>query len=112
MKNKKEDFEKRYPGRGKEVMYATATKMAKKIAEQMDDEPAVSTPAVDNKKEMMDVKKLANLKMLQQKKQQIDRQKLQMQRSGKLPLEASYQPEGEVLEDYMMVKKDGSSVRM
>ena len=112
MKNKKEDFEKRYPGRGKEVMYATATKMAKKIAEQMDDEPAVSTPAVDNKKEMMDVKKLANLKMLQQKKQQIDRQKLQMQRSGKLPLEASYQPEGEVLEDYMMVKKDGSRVRM
>jgi hypothetical protein len=99
MKNKKEDFEKRYPGRGKEVMYATATKMAKKIAEQMDDEPAVSTPAVDNKKEMMDVKKLANLKMLQQKKQQIDRQKLQMQRSGKLPLEASYQPEGEILDE-------------
>jgi hypothetical protein len=112
MKSNKADFEKRYPGRGKEVMYATATKMAKKIAEQMDDEPAVSTPAVDNKKEMMDVKKLANLKMLQQKKQQIDRQKLQMQRSGKLPLEASYQPEGEVLEDYMMVKKDGSRVRM
>jgi hypothetical protein len=99
MKNKKEDFEKRYPGRGKEVMYATATKMAKKIAEQMDDEPAVSTPAVDNKKEMMDVKKLANLKMLQQKKQQIDRQKLQMQRSGKLPLEASYQPEGEQIDE-------------
>jgi hypothetical protein len=112
MKSNKADFEKRYPGRGEEVMYATATKMAKKIAEQMDDEPAVSTPAVDNKKEMMDVKKLANLKMLQQKKQQIDRQKLQMQRSGKLPLEASYQPEGEVLEDYMMVKKDGSRVRM
>jgi hypothetical protein len=32
MKDKAEDFEKRYPGRGKEVMYATATKMAKKIA--------------------------------------------------------------------------------
>jgi hypothetical protein len=41
MKSNKADFEKRYPGRGKEVMYATATKMAKKIAEQMDDEPAV-----------------------------------------------------------------------
>ena len=34
MKSKASDFEKRYPGRGKEVMYATATKMAKKIAEQ------------------------------------------------------------------------------
>jgi hypothetical protein len=99
MKSQSADFEKRYPGRGKEVMYATATKMAKKIAEQMTDEPAVSTPAVDNKKEMIDVKKLANLKMLQQKKQQIDRQKLQMQRTGKLPLEASYQPEGEVIDE-------------
>ena len=34
MKDKSSDFEKRYPGRGKEVMYATATKMAKKMAEQ------------------------------------------------------------------------------
>jgi hypothetical protein len=30
MKKVKGDFEQRYPGRGKEVMYATATKMAKK----------------------------------------------------------------------------------
>jgi hypothetical protein len=43
MKDKAADFEKRYPGRGKEVMYATATKMAKKIAEQMDDETSTST---------------------------------------------------------------------
>jgi hypothetical protein len=34
MKSNKADFEKRYPGRGEEVMYATATKMANKIAEQ------------------------------------------------------------------------------
>ena len=34
MKDKASDFEKRYPGRGKEVMYATATKMAKKVVEQ------------------------------------------------------------------------------
>ena len=38
MKSKLKDFEKRYPGRGKEVMYATATKMAKKMAEQYIDE--------------------------------------------------------------------------
>ena len=106
MKSQSADFEKRYPGRGKEVMYATATKMAKKIAEQMTDEPAVSTPVVDNKKEMMDVKKLANLKMLQQKKQQIDRQKLQMQRTGKLPLEASYQPEGNVIDELNRAERE------
>ena len=34
MKKNKNGFEERYPGRGKEMMYATATKMAKKIAEQ------------------------------------------------------------------------------
>ena len=46
MKKNIGDFEKRYPGRGKEVMYATATKMAKKVAEdanqideRMHDEP-------------------------------------------------------------------------
>jgi len=31
MKDKKSDFEKRYPGRGEEVMYATATKKAKEM---------------------------------------------------------------------------------
>jgi hypothetical protein len=56
MKSNKADFEKRYPGRGEEVMYATATKIAKKVAEQMNNEPpiATATPAIDNKKEMMD----------------------------------------------------------
>jgi len=36
MKKDKKGFESRYPGRGKEVMYATATKMAKKVAEGLD----------------------------------------------------------------------------
>ena len=44
MKDKAADFEKRYPGRGKEVMYATATKMAKKMAEQaMELQPKTQT---------------------------------------------------------------------
>jgi hypothetical protein len=34
MKDKSSEFEKKYPGRGKEVMYATATKIAKKVAEE------------------------------------------------------------------------------
>lgn len=38
MKKNLSDFEKRYPGRGKEVMYATATKIAKKMAEEYMDE--------------------------------------------------------------------------
>jgi len=38
---------------------------------------------------MMDKQKLANMKMLQQKQQMLQRQKLQMQKSGKLPLEAN-----------------------
>ncbi|NDH07506.1 hypothetical protein EBX93_16570 [bacterium] len=36
MKKSAKDFEKRYPGRGKEVMYATATKQAKKVAEEFE----------------------------------------------------------------------------
>lgn len=34
MKDKSTEFEKKYPGRGKKVMYATATKIAKKVAEE------------------------------------------------------------------------------
>jgi hypothetical protein len=34
MKSSKKDFEKRYPGRGEEVMYATATKQAEKKKEE------------------------------------------------------------------------------
>ena len=90
MKSRVGDFEKRYPGRGKEVMYATATKMAKKMAEQaLPTEAPSPEPTVDKKKEMLDKQKYANMKMLQQKQQMLQRQKLQMQKSGKLPLEAN-----------------------
>ena len=37
MKSMKKDFEKRYPGRGEEVMYATATKLAKKKKKKEED---------------------------------------------------------------------------
>jgi hypothetical protein len=42
MKSKLPEFEKRYPGRGKEVLYATATKMAQKIAEQKSNNSAIN----------------------------------------------------------------------
>jgi len=87
MKKSAADFEKRYPGRGKEVMYATATKMAKKVAEQKEDETTTPTATpLEKGKEMLDKQKLANLRMLQQKKQQLERQKLNLQKQGRLPI--------------------------
>jgi len=76
----------------------TAERGGRKLGEQMSDTSTTPDPAVDRKQEMLDKAKLANLKMLQQKQQMLQRQKLQMQKTGKLPLEASYQPEGEVVE--------------
>jgi len=89
MKDKKADFEKRYPGRGEEVMYATATKMAKKIAEQMADEPSVAPSGIDKKKEVLDRQKLSNQRMLQQKERQLQNQKMQMKKRGVLPVETN-----------------------
>jgi len=37
MKSSKKDFEKRYPGRGEEVMYATATKISQKKKKKEED---------------------------------------------------------------------------
>lgn len=73
----------------------------KKVSEQMLPEPTTEpvNSMVDKKVELLNKSKIANLKMIQQKKQQIERQKLQMQKSGKLPLEASYQPEGEQISE-------------
>ena len=46
MKKSKGDFEKRYGDRGEEVMYATATKMAKKKAEESKDKEEVEETTV------------------------------------------------------------------
>ena len=89
MKDKASDFEKRYPGRGKEVMYATATKMAKKVAEQaMELQPKTQTQTKEKPLDTnLDRQKYSNLKMMQQKQQQLQKQKLNLQKQGKLPLE-------------------------
>jgi hypothetical protein len=82
------DFEKRYPGRGMEVKMATATKMAKKMVEQMMNSPQ---PTQEPKEKPLDTaierQKYTNLKMMQQKQQQLQKQKLNLQKQGKLPLE-------------------------
>jgi len=72
----------------------TARRGGRKLGEQMSGmtgsgQPVSSQkPEIDKRQEMINKQKYANLKMLQQKKQQLERQKLQMQKSGKLPLEA------------------------
>jgi hypothetical protein len=91
MKDKAADFEKRYPGRGKEVMYATATKMAKKIAEQA---LGMQTPTEDPKEKS----KNAQIVMAQKKQVMAKLQQL----NQKVPLSDSY----------LMVNKDGSRVIM
>jgi hypothetical protein len=73
---------------------AIAAKLAaerggRRLGEQMIDKPVASTPdpALEKKREMLDKQKIANMKMLQQKQQTLQRQRLQMQKSGKLPLD-------------------------
>jgi hypothetical protein len=79
MKKSAGDFEKRYPGRGKEVMYATATKQAKKLAEEETQDPAEKKVEKQQQQRM--------LQLLQQKQRAV--------KSGVTGISASYEPEGE-----------------
>jgi hypothetical protein len=101
MKDKAADFEKRYPGRGKEVMYATATKMAKKMAEQaMELQPKTQS---SQKPDQQQKKVQQQQDRMKQQEVQILQRKLQALRSapkGTDPsIMASYEPEGEVLDE-------------
>jgi hypothetical protein len=88
MKEKSADFENRYPGRGKEVMYATATKMAKKMAEQVLPTNTVNDePAIDKKKVMLNKQNIANQQIVQKKERDLQIRKLQMKKKGVLPIE-------------------------
>ena len=71
MKDKAAEFEKRYPGRGKEVMYATATKMAKKMTEQaLELQPKTQSQSQqsDPRAKQIQQKDIANKKRLLQQK--------------------------------------------
>jgi len=81
MKKSAGDFEKRYPGRGKEVMYATATKQAKKLAEEETQDPAEKRIQKQQQQRM--------LQLLQQKQRAV--------RSGVTDISASYEANGEQL---------------
>jgi len=92
MKKSAGDFEKRYPGRGKEVMYATATKQAKKVAEATDtqamstEKPTVQQQKKDLTQDPLRQKQLQTMKMMQQKEIQLQRQKFALQKQGQLPV--------------------------
>lgn len=63
MKKNKGDFEKRYGKRGKEVMYATATKMAKKTAdESVEEGTKMKTTKKKSKPDFLDMDKDGNKK--------------------------------------------------
>ena len=85
------DFERRYPGRGMQVKMATATKMAKKVVEQALELQPKSQPQMQQKEKPLDnaaeKQKYANMKSIQTKQQQIQKQKLNLQKQGKLPLD-------------------------
>jgi hypothetical protein len=86
----------------------TARRGGKKLGEAIVDQP---TPADDTvrktQKSSIDKQQLQNMKMIQQKKMMLDRQKLQMQKAGKLPLENSYEPEGDLVDEATAAAKRG-----
>jgi hypothetical protein len=108
MKKSASDFETRYPGRGKEVMYATATKIAKKVAEQaFEMQPKTSDPDQQKKKVQQQQDRM------RQQEVQIMQRKLQAMRSapkGSDPsITAGYEPEGEVIDEVRRSEKEGKS---
>jgi hypothetical protein len=109
MKKSASDFETRYPGRGKEVMYATATKIAKKVAEQaLEMQPKTSEQPDQQKKKVQQQQD-----RMRQQEVQIMQRKLQAMRSapkGSDPsITAGYEPEGEVIDEVRRSEKEGKS---
>lgn len=108
MKDKASDFEKRYPGRGKEVMYATATKMAKRMAEdiatgalQLNATPTSSRTSSQSTVQQKNMGQQRD--KMRQQEIQILQKKLQALRSapkGSDPsITAGYEPEGEMIDE-------------
>jgi hypothetical protein len=112
MKDNAADFEKRYPGRGKEVMYATATKMAKKIAEQtLEMQPKAQAQSTQQKPEQQQKKLQQQQDKMRQQEVQILQKKLQALKSapkGTDPsITAGYELEGELIDELRRSEKMG-----
>jgi predicted RecB family endonuclease len=86
----------------------TARRGGKKIGEAIVDQP---TPADDKVREKQNaaIKKqqMQNMKTIQRKREQLERQKLKLQQQDKLPMHSdSYEPEGKLVDEGK--KKNGS----
>jgi len=92
---KKGDFFK-YGKRAKEVMYATATKQAKKLAEADMPPPQQSTISSSEKRAQTQQKQKL-LQILQQKERAV--------RTGMMDISASFEAEGEVLDERTKERK-------
>jgi len=101
------DFEKRYPGRGMEVKMATATKIAKKIAEQALEMQSKTQQEPDQDQQK---KKSQQQDRMKQQEIQIMQRKLQAMRSapkGTDPsITAGYEPEGELVDERTRYAKE------
>ena len=88
MKKNLAGFRARYGDRAKEVMYATATKNAKDgmNTSKSDRRYGVEEETIPGEG-VLDKQKYSNMKMVQQKQDQLRKQKLNLQKSGKLPLD-------------------------
>ncbi len=112
MKKSSADFEKRYPGRGKEVMYATATKMAKKISEQtLEMQPKTQSQYSQQKPEQQQRRLQQQQDKMRQQEVQILQKKLQALKSapkGTDPsITAGYEPKGEMIDELRRSEKMG-----
>mgnify|MGYP001015438847 CR=1 FL=1 len=102
MKKNLAGFRARYGDRAKEVMYATATKNAKdgmntsksdrrygvEEAAMPGEEAPTSTPAPAPATDKNKNQQLNNLKVMQQKQRQLQQQRFNLQKQGKLPIDA------------------------
>ena len=105
MKKNLSGFKSRYGDRAKEVMYATATKQAKKVAEAIipGEEAPTPAPAVDKNKNQQ----LTNIKVMQQKQRQLQQQKFNLQKQGKLPLHSEDFVDESTADDALALVKKG-----
>ena len=105
MKKNLSGFKSRYGDRAKEVMYATATKQAKKVAEAIipGEETPTPAPAVDKNKNQQ----LTNIKVMQQKQRQLQQQKFNLQKQGKLPLHSEDFVDESTADDALALVKKG-----
>jgi hypothetical protein len=78
----------------------TARRGGKKLGEAIVDQP---TPADDKVREKQNaaIKKqqMQNMKMIQRKKEQLERQNLKLKQQNKLPIHSSYEPDGKLVDE-------------